>query len=214
MAKKINWAEAIQPLLKKYKNKKHPLEYQDIYQLIVLVILSAQTNDKLINTIAPNLFEAFPDMASLSRADVELLKPYISKVIGNQKKAEYLVKLGQLVKTNKNIPLTMDGLTALPGIGRKSANVIMREAKVSPEGVAVDLHVLRVAPRLGMTKSADPKVVEKDIMNLVAQKDWGETGMALSFLGRETCRPTDPHHHECVLNTVCAYYAGLKTKKK
>ena len=110
----------------------------------------------------------------------------------------------------------MKGLTALPGLGRKSANVIMREAKVKAEGVVVDLHVLRVAPRLGISQSKDPKIMEQDIMKQIKPKDWGEIGMAISFLGRETCRPTDPQHASCVMNSVCEYYAQLggKTKKQ
>jgi endonuclease-3 len=214
MADNINWSEAIQPLLKKYKGKKHPLDYKNLYQFLVLVVLSAQSNDKLINTISEKLFEAFPNMESLARTDEESLNQYISKVIGFRKKSAWLIKIAKQLKHDKNIPLTMEGLTALPGIGRKSANVIMREAKVKAEGVAVDLHVLRVAARLGITKSDDPKVVEQDLMKKINQKDWGEAGMAISFLGRETCRPTDPHHAECVMNGVCRYYARIKGKSK
>jgi len=210
---KVIWSEAIQPLIKKYKGRNHPLEYENIYQFLVLVVLSAQSNDKLINSVAPALFKAFPTMESLSRADAETLYSYISKVIGFRKKGEWLISIAQQVKEDGNIPLTMKGLTALPGIGRKSANVIMREAGVPAEGVIVDLHVLRVAARLGITSSDDPKVVEQDLMKKINPADWGEAGMAISFLGRDTCRPTDPHHAECVMNTVCQYYAKLKGKK-
>jgi endonuclease-3 len=100
----------------------------------------------------------------------------------------------------------MEELTALPGIGRKSANVIMREAGVKAEGVMVDLHVVRVAQRLGIATSADLKKIEQQIMEAIPQKDWGETGMAISFLGRETCRPSHPQHEQCVMSSVCEYY--------
>ena len=100
----------------------------------------------------------------------------------------------------------MDGLTALPGIGRKSANVIMRESGVAPEGIIVDLHVVRVAPRIGVASGTDPKKIEKQLMEVIDQKDWGEVGMAISFLGREICRPSNPKHDECVMNKVCAFY--------
>jgi len=213
MATKINWEEAVQPLLKKYKSKKHPLEYKNLYQLVVMVVLSAQSTDKIINNIAPELFKAFPDMRTLATAKRDDLFPYISKVRGFGKKADWLIKIAQMIKTDKNIPVTMEELVSLPGIGRKSANVIMREAKVKAEGVVVDLHVVRVAPRLGITKSDDPKIVEKDIMKVVSEKDWGDIGMAISFLGREICRPTDPMHDKCVMNKVCAYYAKVKKKK-
>src|SRR5215831_11118697 len=125
---KIDWKEAIKPLLKKYKNKKHPLDARNNYEMLVLVVLSAQTTDNLINQISGKLFEAFPNMQALSKADPEMLFPYISKVRGFGKKAEWLVKIAKEIKTDNNIPLTMDGLIELPGIGRKSANVIKREA--------------------------------------------------------------------------------------
>lgn len=94
----------------------------------------------------------------------------------------------------------------MPGIGRKSANVIMREAKVKAEGVIVDLHVVRVAPRIGAASGTDPKKIEKQIMEVIDEKDWGEIGMAISFLGRETCRPTNPKCGECVVNNACEYF--------
>ncbi len=205
---KTNWSAAIKPLLAKYKGKPHPLEQKNLYQLLVMVILSAQDSDKNINKLAPALFKAVPDMKSLARADEETLYPFISKVRGFGKKAKWLMELAQTVKTDKKIPLTLDELIQLPGIGRKSANVIMREAKVKAEGVIVDLHVVRVAPRLGIATGTDPKKIEKQIMEVLPQKDWGEAGMAISFLGRETCRPTDPKHSECVMKGVCEYYKG------
>jgi endonuclease-3 len=210
---KVDWNKAVQPLIKKYKGKKHPLEYKNIYQLLVMVVLSAQTTDNVINIIAPKLFEAFPNMESLSRADTEALSQYISKVRGFRKKAEWLIKIAQEIKKDKNIPVTMEELVKLPGIGRKSANVIMREAGVKAKGIIVDLHVLRVSNRLSISKGDDAKVVEKDIMEKVNEKYWGDIGMAISFLGREICRPTDPKHQECVMNKVCNYYAKLKKKK-
>ena len=91
-------------------------------------------------------------------------------------------------------------------IGRKSANVIMREVGVKAEGIIVDLHVVRVAPRLGIATGADPKKLEKQMMEVLEAKDWGEVGMAISFLGRETCRPTNPKCSDCVMNDVCTHY--------
>jgi endonuclease-3 len=122
-----------------------------------MVVLSAQSTDKLINDLAPALFKAYPDVASLSRAKVDDLKPYIGKVRSFFKKAEWLIRIAQQIKEDKNIPVTMDELVKLPGIGRKSANVIMREAGVKAEGVIVDLHVVRVAPRIALRKVKIPK---------------------------------------------------------
>jgi endonuclease III len=209
MAAKIDWSEAIQPLIKQYKNKKHPLDYQSTYQLVLMVILSAQDSDKHINQLAPKFFEAFPDMQSLAKADEKMLHQFIGSVRNFGNKTKWIMELAQRIKEDKNIPLTMEGLTALPGIGRKSANVIMRETGKKAEGVIVDLHVVRVAPRLGIATGADPKKIEKQIMEQTNQKDWGEIGMAISFLGRETCRPTNPKHDECVMKNVCGF---LKTK--
>lgn len=203
---KTDWATAMKPLLKKYKGKQHPLEYQNLYQLVVMVILSAQDSDKNINKLAPDFFKAFPDMKALARADEESLFKLISKVRNFGNKTKWLMQLAQTVKEDKKIPLTMDELTALPGIGRKSANVIMRGAGVKAEGIIVDLHVVRVAPRLGIATGTDPKKIEQQIMAVIPEKDWGEIGMAISFLGRETCRPTGPKHAECVVKESCAYY--------
>jgi len=206
--KATNWPEALKPLLKKYKNKKHPLEYNSIYQLVVMVVLSAQDSDKHINSLAPALFKAFPNMKALAKADEDALIPFVGKVRNHRNKISWLLEMAQTLKQDKNIPLTMEGLTAMNGIGRKSANVIMREAGVKAEGIIVDLHVVRVAPRLGITKNSDPKKIEADLMEAMPQKTWGEIGMAISFLGRETCRPKDPKHKDCVVSKDCEYCQG------
>lgn len=208
----VNWPEALQPLLKKYKGRQHPLEYKNIYQLVVMVILSARDSDRHINSLAPALFEAFPGMAVLAEASEASLHSYIAKVSNSANKSKWLIDLAKAVKTDSNIPLTMESLTRLPGVGRKSANVIMREAGAKPEGVMVDLHVLRVAPRLGIATGTDPKKIELQLMDAMPQKDWGETGIAISFLGRETCRPSNPKHAECPVSQSCAYFKSLITK--
>jgi endonuclease III len=206
MSAKVDWGEAMKPLIKKYKGRKHPLDYNNIYELIVMVVLSAQDSDRHINSLAPELFKAFPNMKALAKATPEVLYQYVGKVRGFAKKVKWLLSIAQEVKTDKNIPLTMEGLVALSGIGRKSANVIMREAGVKAEGIMVDLHVVRVAQRLGIATSADPKKIEQQMMEVLPEKEWGEAGMAISFLGRETCRPSHPQHEECVMTGVCKYY--------
>lgn len=203
---KTDWSAALKPLLAKYKGKAHPLEYKNLYQLVVMVVLSAQDSDKNINQLAPALFKAFPSMKALAKADEKALFECISKVRNFGNKTKWLMQLSQIIKDDKNIPLTMEELTELPGIGRKSANVIMRGAGVKAEGVIVDLHVVRVAPRIGIATGTDPKKIEKQIMEQIPEKDWGEIGMAISFLGRETCRPTHPHHHDCVVSAHCEYF--------
>lgn len=201
----LNWKKEFKPLIKKYKGKQHPLDYKNTYQLLVMVVLSAQDSDRNINKLAPELFKAFPDLKSLTTANAEMLYPFISKVRSFRNKTKWLLDIAATLKADKNIPTTMDELTELPGIGRKSANVIMREAGVKAEGIIVDLHVVRVAPRIGVATGTDPKKIEKQLMEVIDEKDWGEVGMAISFLGREICRPSNPKCNECVMNKVCLF---------
>jgi endonuclease III len=207
----IDWSTALKPLLKKYKNTRHPLEAENLYQLIVMVVLSAQATDNVINAIAPEFFSAFPDMRALSKASPESLYPHLSKVRNFAQKSKRLTGIAEKVKTDKNIPLDMDALVELPGIGRKSANVIRREAKQPPEGIIVDLHVIRVATRLGIVTVEDADKIEKQLMEILPKKQW-DAGMAMSFLGREICRP-QPECPICPMKKVCAFYNGWKVSK-
>ncbi len=205
-----NWQKEIKPLIKKYKDKQHPLDHHhNPYQLLVMVVLSAQDSDRNINKLAPELFNVYPDMAALAKADEETLLQMISKIRSSRKKTKWLLEIARQLKTDKKIPKTLEELTVLPGIGRKSANVIMRELGADAEGIIVDLHVVRVAPRLGIATGTDPKKLEKQMMEIIDQKDWGEAGMAISFLGREICRPKNPKCEECVMKKVCVYTKTL-----
>jgi len=205
------WEEKLAPLLLKYKHKKHPLDYQNLYQLMIMVILSAQDSDANINKIAPALFEMYPNLETLSVSSIDALVPYISKVRNFGTKASWIIEIAQTLKEDKNIPLTMEELTSLKGIGRKSANVIMREMKSPAEGIIADLHVIRVAPRIGIVnETKDGNKVEKQLMQVLSEEIWGEIGMAISFLGREICRPTNPKCNQCPINTHCNYFNTLK----
>lgn len=205
----VDWKKAMQPLIKKYKGKQHPLDYHSAYELMVMVVLSAQDSDRNINKLAPAFFAAFPDMKALSTATPESLYPLVQKIRNFRNKTKWLLEMSAVIGTDKNIPQTLEALTALPGIGRKSANVIMRELGLNAEGIIVDLHVVRVAPRLGIGQGTDPKKLEKQMMEILTPKDWGEAGMAISFLGREICRPKNPKCPECVMNKVCGYYLAM-----
>jgi endonuclease-3 len=112
-----DWSEKLAPILKKYKGRKHPLDYHNLYQLMVMVVLSAQDSDANINKIAPALFEVYPNMESLSVSNVEALIPHISKVRNFGTKANWLIEIAQTIQKDENIPITIDGLTALKGIG-------------------------------------------------------------------------------------------------
>lgn len=205
-----NWENDLKPILKKYKGKKHPLEYQNTYQLLVMVVLSAQDSDANINAISPALFAKFPTLKSLAKTDSETFIPYVSKVRNHATKTGWLLEIAKTIKNDKDIPLTMDGLTALKGLGRKSANVILRETHQPAEGIITDLHVIRVAPRIGIVKeSKDGNKVEKQLMEALPKNIWSEIGMAISFHGREICRPK-PKCEECPLTYCCQYYLQLK----
>jgi endonuclease-3 len=202
-----DWDTKLAPILNKYTGRKHPLDYQNLYQLMVMVVLSAQDSDANINSISPVLFEAFPNMKKLASSNVESLIPYISKVRNFGTKANWLIEIAQTIQNDENIPITMEGLIALKGIGRKSANVIMHEAGVPPEGIIADLHVIRVAPRIGLTsESPDGNKIEKQLMQILPKTIWGEIGMSISFLGREICRPK-PKCEDCSINSCCNYYS-------
>jgi endonuclease-3 len=204
----IDWPAELKPLLKKYKNKKHPLDAASPYQWIVMVVLSAQATDSHINQLAPDFFKVYPDIKSLAKADPKSLFPLISKVRNFAHKAQWLVKMANEIKTDNNIPLEMDALVELPGIGRKSANVIRRGTKATPQGIIVDLHTIRVATRLGIVNTDNAEKIEKQLMELLPEKEW-DAGMAMSFLGREICQP-EPKCPLCLMKKVCAFYNGWK----
>jgi endonuclease III len=206
-----NWTENLEPLIKKYEKRKHPLDYANRYQLLVMVILSAQDSDKHINALSSSFFKTFPSIEELKTALPEDLYPFIGSVRNFNNKSKWLVALAQIIGDDSKIPSTLIELTKLPGIGRKSANVIIRESGGNAEGVIVDLHVLRVAPRIGVAVGDKPEKIEKQLMEAMPQDRWNEIGMALSFLGREICRPTNPKCDQCMLKSICNYYeAGLK----
>jgi endonuclease-3 len=204
----IDWNTAITPLLKKYKKSQHPLEAANTYQWIVMVVLSAQATDALVNQIAPEFFKIYPDMEALAKADAKSLFPIISKVRNFAHKANWLTEIAKEIKSDSKIPLEMESLVELPGIGRKSANVIRRGAKAAPEGIIVDLHTIRVANRLGIATTTTPEKIEKQLMEILPKTKW-DAGMAMSFLGREICRP-QPECPICLMKKVCAYYNGWK----
>ena len=205
----VDWLKALKPLFKKYEGRKHPLQHKNRYQLVVMVILSARDSDRNINALAPALFQKYPSMKTLATATPEDLYPFIGKVVNFANKANWLVELAKTVKDDKNIPTSLEGLIALKGIGRKSANVIISESGGEMEGVIVDLHVLRDAPRIGIAQGTKPEKIEQQLMDKIPQKYWRELGMSLTYLGREICRPTNLKCPECPVNPVCEYYKNL-----
>lgn len=210
----VNWPAEIGQLIDQFRGRKHPLDYLSRYQLLVAVVLSAQDSDRHINKIAPSFFSQYPDMTALAAARPEDLYPLLSSVRNFRNKSKWLTTMAGLIQNDDRIPTTMASLTELPGIGRKSASVIIRESGGQAEGVIVDLHVVRVAPRLGLVTETRPDKIEKQLMEALPREQWGEAGMAISFLGRDICRPSQPKCGECSLNSVCAFFVGGRTVKK
>lgn len=204
----MNWEKDLQPLLDKYGKRKHPLNYENRYQLLMMIILSAQTTDNLVNKIAPELFRAFPSISEMKNHAPEDLYPYISKIMGFRKKSQWMVNIAGQIGDDANIPHSLNEITKLPGMGRKSANVLIRESGDPAEGVIVDLHVVRVAPRIGVAADSKPDKIEKELMAAFPRDKWNEIGMAISFHGRETCRPK-PECERCEVRNVCNYYKTI-----
>ncbi len=209
-AENIDWSRALSPLFRKYGKRKHPLDYKNLYQLVVMVILSSRSTDVFVNKIAPALFKSFPSMKKMAKARPEDLFPFVHGITNFRHRSEWIVSIAREVGDDEHIPADMEGLTKLPGIGRKSANVIIGESGGKPEGVIVDLHVARVAPRLGITRSDKPDKIEENIMKRISPKYWHQAGMGMTFLGREVCRPKNPKCPECPVRNVCEYNAKLK----
>ena len=201
----INWDVLLSPLYARYGSRRHPLWCANRYQLLVKVLLSAQDSDSHINALSPSFFTAFPSMHELSTASEQDILGCIRSVRNHANKARWLKEIAEMIQEDENIPHDLVSLTALPGIGRKSANVIIRESGGTAEGIIVDLHVQRVAPRLRISFAKRPEKIENEMMELIPPANWDKAGMALSFLGREVCRPTGPLCGGCPVKAVCGW---------
>ena len=205
-----NWKENLAPLIDKYKGRKHPLHYNNTYELLIMVILSAQDSDANINRITIPFFENYSNLERLSNASIEEIIPYFTTIKNFPNKTNWILEIAKRLKTDRNIPMKLTDLIALKGVGRKSANVILRETNQKAEGIIVDLHVIRVVPRIGLTpKYEDGNKIEKLLIQQLPYEIWDEIGMAFSFLGREICRPTHPKCDVCPINTHCNYFKNL-----
>ena len=201
-----DWHAILQPLIDKYKDQTHPLDFKNTYQLIIMVILSAQDSDANINIVCKPFFKIYPDFKSLSKTKFKYLVVYFSSVKNHSNKINWILEIASSLN-NKTIPKRLDELLKLKGIGRKSANVILRETHQKPEGILVDLHVLRVVPRFGLTSEfKDANKIEKVLMQQLPYSMWNDIGMAFSFLGRTICRPTNPKCTICPIHKDCAYF--------
>jgi endonuclease-3 len=193
-------------LLKQYPEPRLALHYGNPLELLVAVILSAQCTDARVNEVTETLFKKFRKAEDYAAADPAVLAEEIRSTGFYRNKARSLIACcRQLVEDfHGEVPQTLDALTTLPGVGRKTANMVLGNAFGVP-AVAVDTHVLRVSNRLGLAGSDDPEKVEAALMHQVAQDKWTAFGNVLILHGRETCTARKPRCPECVLRAVCEW---------
>jgi endonuclease-3 len=181
------------------------LEHVDAFQLLCATVLSAQTTDVAVNKVTPKLFAAYPDARALGDAKPSDVERIVGSLGFFRQKAKSLIGLSkQLVKDHDGqVPRTLAELVELPGVGRKTANVVLGVAFGTPEGVVVDTHVQRISQRLGWTKNRDPEKIEKDLCKLIPRKDWDLTSHLLIFHGRRICFAARPNCEGCKVNDLC-----------
>ena len=199
-------------LLAAYPSAHCELDFQSPFQLVIATILSAQCTDKRVNMVTPHLFATYPTPEALAAAKQKDVEEIIKSTGFFRNKAKSIIGMaGALVdRHNGAVPSTMDDLVHLPGVGRKTANVVLGNAFDINEGVVVDTHVARVAARLGLTTETDPIKIEQQLMHLFPRERWTMLAHLLIWHGRRICEAKKPKCAECVLNDVCpSAFLGL-----
>lgn len=181
------------------------LDHKSPYQLLVATILAAQSTDKMINTITPALFARYPTAQTLAQAEPAELEQMIVKSGFFRMKAKHLIGMARAVvaRHGGTIPRAMDALCALPGVARKTANVVLGNAFGANEGVVVDTHVTRLAGRLRLSLATDPVAIEHDLMQLLPRDQWTSFGNRLIWHGRYVCQARKPDCEHCSLAPLC-----------
>jgi endonuclease-3 len=197
--------EILARLKREYPDAHCELDFETPLQLLIATILSAQCTDKRVNMVTPDLFRTFPDAKSLSIADPETLEVMIQSTGFFRNKTKSLLGMSAALvdRHNGNVPSTMEDLVNLPGVGRKTANVVLGNAFSKNIGVVVDTHVGRLSIRLALTKETDPVKVEQELMKLIPQEDWTLISHLLIFHGRRVCIARLPRCESCVLANIC-----------
>ncbi len=185
------------------------LHYSNAYELLVATMLSAQCTDERVNQVTPALFKRYPDARALSRATTDELEPQIQSTGFFRAKSRSLAGMAEALVASHGgeVPATMAALVSLPGVGRKTANVVLGHALGVP-GLPVDRHVLRVANRIGIAKSDDPEVVERQLGAAMPAAEWTRTSDVLILHGRRICKPR-PLCDRCAVRPQCLYYRSL-----
>jgi endonuclease III len=204
--KKQERAGEILVLLKRmYPKAKCTLDYTNPFELLIATILSAQSTDVRVNIVTKSLFRKYANAAAFAAAAQPAMERDIRQTgfFRNKAKAVIAASKSIMEKHGGEVPRTMEELTALPGVGRKTANVVLGNAFNLPVGVVVDTHVTRVSGRLGLTAHSDPVKIEQDLMKLIPQKEWTVFSHRLIAHGRQICVARKPKCRECFLNDVC-----------
>jgi endonuclease-3 len=198
-------AEILARLRAAYPDATCALDHRDAYQLIVATILSAQCTDARVNLVTPALFARYPNARALARADQAELEEMIKSTGFFRNKAKSLIGMARALVADHGgeVPRTMERLRGLPGVGRKTANVVLGNAFGINEGITVDTHVARLARLLGLTRHDDPEKIERALMPLFPREDWALLSHLLIFHGRQVCIARRPQCGRCVLADIC-----------
>ncbi len=197
--------EIIGHLKKKYPQPKTALHFKTPFELLVSTILSAQTTDMQVNRATERLFKKYKSIKNFADSPLRGLQEDVSSVNFYKNKAKNIQGAAKMIieKFSAEVPRSMEELVSLPGVARKTANIILYNAYNLNKGIAVDTHVRRLACRLGLTKNEDPVKIEKDLMGITPQKEWGVISHLLIFHGRMICQAKKPKHQECILYEMC-----------
>lgn len=199
-------AKKILTLLKKeYPRAKTALRHKNPFQLLVAVILSAQCTDKQVNKVTPSLFAKYKTPEDFANAPIEDLQNAIRSIGFFRNKAKNIKATGKMLMEDFHgkVPQTMDELLKLPGVARKTANVVLGQAFGLAEGIVVDTHIFRVSRRMGLSDGKNPQAVEKDVMQLLPQKDWIAYGDTVILHGRSVCTARIAYCEECCIQNYC-----------
>ena len=216
MTKKERYTYLIEYFTEHSPNAETELLYNNPFQLLVAVILSAQYTDKRVNSTTPSIFEQFPDAESMSKANFEQLFPIIRSISYPNNKTKHLIGMAQMLmqKFNAKVPMTLEELITLPGVGRKTANVITSVIDAQPN-MAVDTHVFRVSARVGLTTNAKtPLATEKQLIKNIPKQYVYKAHHWLILHGRYTCTARSPKCSNCGLSSVCKFYKKINQPKK
>lgn len=205
MTKEEKVREIIRRLNQRYPNVRTALEFNSPLDLLVATILSAQTTDVNVNRVTERLFKKYRTAEDYANVSIEELQKDISSINYYKNKANFIKNLAKelLEKFNGQVPSKMEDLVKLPGVGRKTANIVLWNAFGTNEGIAVDTHVKRISKLLGLTEESDPEKIEQDLMKITPKDEWGRFSHLLIMLGREICIARKPKHKECPLFDLC-----------